>query len=108
MKARLFQLLLLMIVSFFASSLLAYRVAAQEAKGGLRGQVTDPSGSTVGGATILLTTPSGASLDTVTTKDGLYEFKNLAPLMAVAPLLHFRLSYHSVHSERIQWRANCQ
>ncbi len=79
MKARLFQALLLVIVSFFEGSLLAHRVAAQEAKGGLRGQVTDPSGSTVGGATILLTTPDGASLDTVTTKDGLYEFKNLAP-----------------------------
>jgi Carboxypeptidase regulatory-like domain len=80
MKARLFQTLLLTIVSFCAGSLLAKSLAAQDAKtGGLRGQVTDPSGATVGGATILLSTPSGASLDTVTTKDGLYEFKNLAP-----------------------------
>lgn len=45
--------------------------------GGIRGQVTDPSGAMVAGATILLTTPSGASMDTTTNKDGIYEFKEL-------------------------------
>jgi hypothetical protein len=79
MKARPFQAILLMIVSLFAGSLPARCAAAQQATGGLRGQVTDPSGATVAGATILLTTPAGASLDTTTGKDGLYEFKNLAP-----------------------------
>ena len=57
--------------------------------GGIRGQVTDPSGATVAAATILLTTPSGASMDTTTNKDGIYEFTNLGPgtyqIKAVAP-----------------------
>src|SRR5271170_7265016 len=79
MKARPFQAILLMIVSLFAGSLPARCAAAQQATGGLRGQVTDPSGATVAGATILLTTPAGASLDTTTGKDGTYQFKNLAP-----------------------------
>src|SRR5580698_9163638 len=53
---------------------------AQTAAGGsLRGQVTDPSGAFVSGATVLLTTPSGASMDTTTNKGGIYEFKDLAP-----------------------------
>jgi Carboxypeptidase regulatory-like domain len=49
------------------------------ATGSLRGQVTDPSGAAVTAATILLTTPSGDSIDTATNKEGIYEFKNLAP-----------------------------
>ena len=82
MKARPFQVFLLIIASFFIASLLPHRGAAQEAndaKGTLRGQVTDPSGATVAGATILLTTPAGASINTTTNKDGSYEFKNLVP-----------------------------
>lgn len=47
--------------------------------GTLRGHVTDPSGAAVVGATALLTTPSGASLSATTNKDGVYEFKDLAP-----------------------------
>jgi hypothetical protein len=57
--------------------------------GGIRGQVTDPSGGALVGATVLLTTPSGGSMDTTTGKDGYYEFRNLAPgiygLKVVAP-----------------------
>jgi hypothetical protein len=48
------------------------------AGGSIRGQVTDPSGATLVGATVLLTTPSGAAMDTTTNKDGMYEFKDLA------------------------------
>jgi len=59
--------------------LLATSVSAQAPAGTIRGQVTDPSGAAVAGATILLTTPSGASMDTTTNKDGNYEFKDLAP-----------------------------
>ncbi|MGB7847602.1 MAG: TonB-dependent receptor [Candidatus Acidiferrum sp.] len=54
-------------------------IAAQTPGGTLRGQVTDPSGAAVGGATVLLTTPTGAAMDTTSNKDGLYEFKELAP-----------------------------
>src|SRR5450755_3374991 len=79
MKSRQFQGIILMLVSLLASSLLAHSGAAQGAKGGLRGQVMDPSGSTVAGATVLLTTPAGQSVDTTTGKDGSYEFKDLVP-----------------------------
>jgi len=79
MKARPFQAFLLIVVYLSLAFGLPEKVAAQAATGGLRGQVTDPSGATVAGATILLTTPAGASLDTTTGKDGTYQFKNLAP-----------------------------
>jgi hypothetical protein len=59
--------------------LTGYSDAAQTAGGILRGQVTDPSGAAVAGAAVLLTAPSGASMDTTTNKDGAYEFKDLAP-----------------------------
>src|ERR1700737_5459527 len=49
--------------------------------GTLRGQVTDPSGSTVSGAAVLLTAPNGNSVDAVTNKDGFYEATGLAPGM---------------------------
>jgi hypothetical protein len=52
---------------------------AQEQTGVIRGQVTDPSGAALVGATVLLTTPSGASMDATTNKEGVYEFKNLGP-----------------------------
>jgi hypothetical protein len=62
---------------------------AQNAAGVLRGQVTDPSGAVIPGATVLLTTPSGDALDTPANKDGIYEFRGLVPgtyiLKAVAP-----------------------
>src|SRR5271154_5650631 len=51
--------------------------AAATGTGGIRVQVTDPSGSTLVGSTVLLTTPAGSSMDTTTGKDGYYEFKNL-------------------------------
>jgi hypothetical protein len=51
--------------------------AAQISTGILRGQVTDPSGAALVGTTVLLTTPSGGSMDTTTNKDGVYEFKDL-------------------------------
>jgi len=52
---------------------------AQTAFGILRGQITDPSGALVTDAAVLLTTPSGESIDTTTNKEGFYEFKALPP-----------------------------
>jgi hypothetical protein len=52
---------------------------AQTLFGILRGQITDPSGAVVTDAAVLLTMPSGESLDTTTNKEGWYEFKALAP-----------------------------
>jgi hypothetical protein len=51
----------------------------QNPNGTIRGQVTDPSGAAIAGASILLTTPLGASTDASTDKDGVYEFKGLPP-----------------------------
>jgi len=74
-----------------ASFLLLLPLASLQAQntGVVRGQVTDPSGAVVAGATVLLTTPSGASVDTPANKDGTYEFRGLAPgtytVKAVAP-----------------------
>jgi len=45
----------------------------------LRGQVTDPSGSFVVTATVLLTTPNGDAITANTNREGIYEFKGLAP-----------------------------
>ena len=59
--------------------LMALPCRPQNQTGAIRGQVTDPSGAALVGATVLLTTPSGASMDTTTNKEGMYEFKNLAP-----------------------------
>jgi hypothetical protein len=69
-------------VAFLLCLLLLMMMAApswgQAQTGVIRGQVTDPSGATLVEATVLLTTPTGDSMDTTTNKDGIYEFKNLA------------------------------
>jgi hypothetical protein len=67
------------ILCFLTAVLLARPCLAQSQTGVIRGQVTDPSGGALVGATVLLTTPAGASMDTTTNKEGFYEFKNLAP-----------------------------
>ena len=67
---------LLTFVGIFSASASLH---AQTAFGTLRGQITDPSGAVIADAAVLLTTPSGESLDTTTNKEGFYEFKALAP-----------------------------
>src|SRR5579864_1466688 len=59
--------------------LMSWTCPAQTQTSVISGQVTDPSGAAMVGATLLLTTPSGASMDTTTNREGVYEFKNLAP-----------------------------
>src|ERR1700753_35515 len=58
-----------------------WRAVAQNSGGTatLRGQVTDPSGSFVTTATIVLTTPGGDAITAPTDKNGIYEVKGLAP-----------------------------
>src|SRR5258707_14131525 len=58
--------------------LMALPCRPQNQTGAIRGQVTDPSGAALVGAAVLLTTPSGASMDTTPNNEGMYEFKNLA------------------------------
>jgi hypothetical protein len=52
---------------------------AQTSTGSLSGVVTDPSGAIIAKSPVRLITSSGASIDTTTNKDGVYEFKGLAP-----------------------------
>src|SRR5271167_4239527 len=63
-----------LIVLFYACPTLG-----QTATGMLRGQVTDPSGAAVVGATVLLTPASGEAKGATTGKDGSYEIKDLPP-----------------------------
>ena len=51
---------------------------AQTAGGTLRGQVTDPSGSFITNATVIVTTTGGDAITATTNRDGIYEFQNLA------------------------------
>jgi uncharacterized membrane protein YgcG len=70
-------------VSFFSIFLVLFLIApgilAQTPTGALRGQVTDPSGSVIANATVIVTTAAGNALTAVTNRDGIYEFKNLTP-----------------------------
>jgi len=52
---------------------------AQTPAAGLTGVVTDPSGAVIAKAAVRLINSTGASIDTTTSRDGVYEFKNLAP-----------------------------
>lgn len=52
---------------------------AQNRTGTIRGQVTDPSGAALVGASVLVTTPAGETLTATTNRDGMYEVKGLAP-----------------------------
>jgi hypothetical protein len=68
-------------VSLLASVQLFFGIAsAQVPVGGVRGQVTDPSGAAVAGATVVVLPAEGASSSTATTnRDGIFEVKPLAP-----------------------------
>src|SRR5690349_14474067 len=47
--------------------------------GTLSGVVSDPSGAVITKASVRLTDASGASFDSTTNKEGIYEFKGLVP-----------------------------
>jgi hypothetical protein len=66
----------LLLLSLFA---FASNLPAQAPTGGLHGVVTDPSGAVIAKAAVRLTNAGGASLDATTNRDGIYEFKDLAP-----------------------------
>jgi uncharacterized membrane protein YgcG len=51
---------------------------AQNGTGTIRGEVKDPSGAALVGATVLVTTPGGETLTATTKRDGSYELKGLA------------------------------
>jgi len=65
---------------FFLTGLsMAYPAAAQTTTGSLRGQVMDPSGAAVAGATVIVLPAQGAAITTTTNRDGSYETKTLLP-----------------------------
>ena len=64
---------------FFLIFVLAGASLAQTSTGALRGQVTDPSGAAITGATVVMTPASGSPVTAQTNSQGMYEFKGLAP-----------------------------
>ncbi|MGA2484134.1 MAG: carboxypeptidase regulatory-like domain-containing protein [Candidatus Acidiferrales bacterium] len=62
----------------FAALIFPVRSWAQSSTGTLRGQVTDPSGGAVPGASVLVKSASGELTTGTSNRDGVYEFKNLA------------------------------
>jgi hypothetical protein len=67
------------VVLLFLFAAIGSPLGAQTDTATLRGQVTDPSGSFVATATVLLTTPNGNAITANTNREGIYEFKGLAP-----------------------------
>ncbi|HET6178062.1 MAG TPA: carboxypeptidase regulatory-like domain-containing protein [Candidatus Sulfotelmatobacter sp.] len=51
---------------------------AQTSTGALRGQVTDPSGAAITGATVVMTPATGSPIAVQTNSQGMFEFKSLA------------------------------
>ena len=58
---------------------MAIGAAAQTATGSLRGQVVDPSGAAVAGATVLVLPAEGPTITSKTNRDGSYEARVLPP-----------------------------
>jgi len=54
-------------------------VSAQTGGGALRGQVTDPSGAAIPGASVIMTPANGAPIVVQSNGQGSYEFKSLTP-----------------------------
>jgi hypothetical protein len=69
----------LALLSLLLSAPVSRLAHAQTNTGGLRGQVTDPSGSVIENATVIVATPAGGAITATTNHDGIYEVKNLAP-----------------------------
>jgi hypothetical protein len=64
---------------FFWGSLLAVTGVAQSTTGALRGQVADPSGAAIPGATVIMTPATGSPIVIKSDGQGDYEFKSLPP-----------------------------
>ncbi len=85
-----FSLLLFLFLSLTMSwAQTAPAPAPAPATSSLRGQVTDPSGAAITGATVIMTPATGSPLTVQTNPQGMYEFKSLAPgkyILTVAAL----------------------
>src|SRR6266576_5780223 len=52
---------------------------AQQGAGALHGQVTDPSGAAIPGASVIMTPATGSPIVVQSNGQGMYEFKSLPP-----------------------------
>jgi hypothetical protein len=66
-------------VLFFLLGLAGAGSSLAQNTGTLHGQVTDPAAAAVAGATVLVNKADGTSLAATTSKDGVFDVKNLAP-----------------------------
>src|SRR5438477_6692579 len=74
MRIEKYERLLVIIFLFLLSATL---LSAQTGSGALRGQVTDPSGAAISGASVIMTPPTGSPVVVQTNGQGTYEFKSL-------------------------------
>lgn len=79
MKFRLFGKYASISLALFLAPILASPLFAQTSSGTLRCQVNDPSGGAVAQATVLVTSATGQTQAVQGNRDGVYEFKALAP-----------------------------
>jgi len=79
MRFRLFGRCLYIFLAFILTPVFASHLFAQATSGTLRCQVNDPSGGAVPQATVLVTSEAGQTQAVQGNKDGVYEFKGLAP-----------------------------
>ena len=79
MKFRLFGKYASISLALFLAPILASPLFAQTSSGTLRCQVNDPSGGAVTQATVLVTSATGQTQAVQGNRDGVYEFKGLAP-----------------------------
>jgi hypothetical protein len=79
MRFRLFGKCFYIFLAFILTPVFASPLFAQAASGTLRCQVNDPSGGVVTQATVLVTSEAGQTQAVKENKDGVYEFKGLAP-----------------------------
>jgi hypothetical protein len=79
MRFRFFGKCLYILLAFILTPVFASHLFAQATAGTLRCQVNDPSGGVVTQATVLVTSETGQAQALQANKDGVYEFKGLAP-----------------------------
>jgi hypothetical protein len=77
MKVYRCRVFLILFLSFLCVSFGSQKGFAQTSTGALRGQVTDPSGAAITGASVIMTPASGSPIVVQSNSQGFYEFKSL-------------------------------
>ena len=68
---------LLLLLSLTCVNAVLAQASPQAPSGILRGQVTDPSGAAISGASVIMTPVTGSPIVITSNAQGMYEFKNL-------------------------------